>query len=36
MSWPRAMVEAEYLAGRVTEYSKQHPELGIAVPNSIA
>jgi len=36
MGWPRAMVEAEYLVGRVKEYSKRHPELGITIPDSIA
>ena len=33
MGFPRFMIEVEYLAGRVADYKRLHPDLGIATPN---
>ena len=34
--YPRVMAEAEYLADKVKEYAKLHPELGISIPKMVA
>jgi len=36
VNFPRYCVEIEYLAGRVKEYGKQHPELGIVTSPKMA
>jgi hypothetical protein len=36
MSFPRYLVEVEYLAERVEEYGKNHPELSVASPDYTA
>ena len=33
LNFPRYLVEVEYLAKRVRDYSREHPELGIASPD---
>ena len=35
MNWPRWMIEAEYLYDRIVEYSRNHPELLIRLPDEI-
>ena len=36
VNWPRFLVEVEYLAKRVEEYGREHPELGVVSPDYAA